>query len=46
VLYVAVPEADAKALLQRGAATLSADDRQILVELTQIMRKTIPLWGL
>jgi translation initiation factor 5B len=46
VLYVAVPEVDAKALLQRGTATLSADDRQILVELTQIMRKTIPLWGL
>jgi translation initiation factor 5B len=46
LLYVAVPEADAKALRQHGSSTLSADDRQILVELIQIMRKTIPLWGL
>ena len=46
ILYVAVPEVDVKAFLQRGAATLSADDRQILVELIQIMRKTKPLWGL
>jgi len=46
ILYVAVPEADAKALLKQGSATLTTDDRQILVELTQIMRKTKPLWGL
>ncbi|MFQ6085462.1 MAG: translation initiation factor IF-2 [Candidatus Bathyarchaeia archaeon] len=45
VLYVAVPERDAKLLMTRFKSDLSSDELEALEELVGIMRKTNPLWG-
>lgn len=46
ILYVGVPEHDARELLAKYKGSLSPDDIQTLEELTQIMRKSNPVWGL
>jgi len=46
ILYVAVPESHVRELLTKYKDLLSSDDVQVLDELTQIMKKANPLWGL
>lgn len=46
LLYVAVPENNAKDLHNKYQHLLSSDDIQILKEFTQIMKKNNPLWGI
>jgi len=45
-LYVAVPEADTKKLLEKYRKELSLDDIATLEELIKIMRKNKYMWGL
>ena len=44
ILYVDLPEADARAL--RGRKELSHDEAQVLDELCAIKRKEDPFWGM
>jgi translation initiation factor 5B len=45
VLYVKVPEADAKALLSAFMDKLSVEEQEALNEYAGIMRKKIPFWA-
>jgi translation initiation factor 5B len=45
VLYVKVPEADAKALLSGFMDRLSVEEREALNEFVGIMRKRMPFWA-
>ena len=45
VLYVKVPEADAKALLSTYLDKLSNNDQEVLREYVEFMRKKMPFWG-
>jgi translation initiation factor 5B len=45
VLYVKVPEADAKALLTAHANDLTAEEQEVLKEYVALMRKKIPFWA-
>jgi translation initiation factor 5B len=45
VLYVKVPEADAKALLTAHTDDLTADELELLKEYVNLMRKKIPFWA-
>ena len=45
VLYVKVPEADAKALLTVHADDLTAEEQVVLKEYVALMRKKIPFWA-
>jgi len=46
VLFVLVPENDAKELLEKHQSSLSLEEIEVLNELSGIMRKRNPLWGL
>lgn len=46
ILYVGVPEHDARELLTKYKGSLPPDEIQTLEELIQIMRKSSPVWGL
>lgn len=46
ILYVGVPEHDARELLTKYKDSLSPNEIQTLEELIQIMRKRSPIWGL
>ncbi|MEM2081488.1 MAG: translation initiation factor IF-2 [Candidatus Bathyarchaeia archaeon] len=45
ILYVKVPESDAKALLTTYMDRLTADEQEVLKEYAEAMRKKIPFWG-
>jgi translation initiation factor 5B len=45
VLYVKVPEADAKALLSTYLDKLSNRDQEVLREYVEVMRRKMPFWG-
>jgi len=45
VLYVKVPEADAKTLLTTHADDLEAEEQEVLKEYVAFMRKRIPFWA-
>ncbi|MGB9914249.1 MAG: translation initiation factor IF-2 [Candidatus Bathyarchaeales archaeon] len=45
ILYVKVPESDAKALLTTYMDRLTADEQEVLNEYTEAMRKKVPFWG-
>ncbi|MEM3441205.1 MAG: translation initiation factor IF-2, partial [Candidatus Bathyarchaeia archaeon] len=45
VLYVKVPESDAKTLLTTYIDKLTADEQEVLKEYAEAMRKKIPFWG-
>ncbi len=45
VLYVKVPEKDAKMLLSEFQDRLTADEQEALNEYVSIMRKKVPFWG-
>jgi hypothetical protein len=45
VLYVKVPEADAKALLTTHVDDLTAKEQEVLKEYIAVMRKKIPFWA-
>jgi hypothetical protein len=45
VLYVKVPEADAKALLTTHVDDLTAEEQDVLKEYVAIMRKKVPFWA-
>jgi len=45
VLYVKVPEPDAKVLLTTFMDRLSADEQEALNEYVELMRKKMPFWG-
>jgi hypothetical protein len=45
VLYVKVPEADAKALLTEFMDKLTVEEQEALNEFAEIMRKKMPFWA-
>jgi translation initiation factor 5B len=45
VLYVKVPESDAKVLMSTYLEKLSEDEQKVLREYTEVMRKKVPFWG-
>ena len=45
VLYIAVPENDAQALVTNYRTALSRDEEEALRELIEVMRKVSPSWG-
>ncbi len=45
ILYVKVPEQDAKVLLSKFQERLAADEQEALNEYVNIMRKKVPFWG-
>ena len=45
ILYVKVPEHDAKALLTTHLDKLTADEQEVLKEYSEVMRKKIPFWA-
>jgi translation initiation factor 5B len=45
ILYVKVPEADAKALLTTHADDLTAEEQEVLKEYVSRMRKKVPFWA-
>ncbi len=45
VLYVKVPEADAKALLEKFRDRLSAEEIDALKKFVEIMRRESPFWA-
>ncbi|MCW4007295.1 MAG: translation initiation factor IF-2 [Candidatus Bathyarchaeota archaeon] len=45
ILYVKVPESDAKALLTTYMDKLTADEQEVLKEYAEAMRKKAPFWG-
>jgi translation initiation factor 5B len=45
ILYVKVPEPDARALLEKHLDKLTVEEQQVLKEYTEMMRKKTPFWG-
>jgi translation initiation factor 5B len=45
ILYVKVPEPDARALLEKHLDKLTAEEQQVLKEYVEMMRKKTPFWG-
>ena len=45
VLYVKVPERDAKALMSTCSEKLSEDEQEVLKEYIKLMQKKTPFWG-
>ena len=45
ILYVKVPEPDAKALLATHLDKLTAEEQEVLSEYVEMMRKKTPFWG-
>jgi len=45
ILYVKVPEKDAKVLLTTHLDDLNADEQELLKEYVNIMRKKVPFWA-
>jgi translation initiation factor 5B len=45
ILYVKVPEPDAKVLMSTYLEKLSEDEQEVLREYTEVMRKKVPFWG-
>ena len=45
ILYVKVPEPDARALLSAHLDKLSVEEQEVLKEYTEMMRKKTPFWG-
>jgi translation initiation factor 5B len=45
ILYVKVPEPDARALLEKHLDKLTAEEQQVLKEYVEIMRKKTAFWG-
>lgn len=45
ILYVKVPERDAKALMTTCVEKLSEDEQEVLREFIRLMQKKIPFWG-
>ena len=45
ILYVKVPEPDARALLSAHLDKLSVEEQEVLREYTEMMRKKTPFWG-
>jgi translation initiation factor 5B len=45
LLYVKVPESDAKALMAAHGDKLSDDEQAVLREYAKIMQKKTPFWG-
>ena len=45
ILYVKVPESDAKVLMSTYLEQLSADEQEVLKEYVKIMQKKTPFWG-
>lgn len=45
ILYVKVPESDAKALLTTHLDKLTADEQELLKEYSEAMRKRMPFWA-
>jgi translation initiation factor 5B len=45
ILYVKVPEPDAKVLMSTYLEKLSEDEQEVLREYTEVMRKNVPFWG-
>ncbi|MCX8153759.1 MAG: translation initiation factor IF-2 [Candidatus Bathyarchaeota archaeon] len=45
ILYVKVPESDAKALLTTYVDKLTTDEQEVLKEYTEAMRRKMPFWG-
>jgi len=45
ILYVKVPEPDAKALLTTYLDKLTADEQEVLKEYVEAMRKKVPFWA-
>jgi translation initiation factor 5B len=45
ILYVKVPEPDARALLEKHLDKLSVEEQEVLKEYTEMMRKKTPFWG-
>ena len=45
VLYVKVPEKDAKALLTTHLDDLTSEEQDVLKEYVNMMRKKIPFWA-
>jgi translation initiation factor 5B len=45
ILFVKVPEADAKVLASTYLEKLSEDEQEVLREYTELMRKKVPFWG-
>ena len=45
ILYVKVPEPDARALLSAHLDKLTVEEQEVLKEYTEMMRKKTPFWG-
>lgn len=45
ILYVKIPEKDAKVLLTTHLDDLNADEQELLKEYVNIMRKKVPFWA-
>jgi translation initiation factor 5B len=45
ILYVKVPEPDARALLEKHLDKLTVEEQEVLKEYTEMMRKKTPFWG-
>jgi translation initiation factor 5B len=45
ILYVKVPEPDAKVLMSTYLEKLSEDEQEVLREYAEVMRKKVPFWG-
>jgi translation initiation factor 5B len=45
ILYVKVPEPDARVLLEKHLDKLSVEEQEVLKEYTEMMRKKTPFWG-
>jgi hypothetical protein len=45
VLFVKVPEVDAKILQTKFMDRLTAEEQEALTEYVNIMRKKVPFWG-
>jgi translation initiation factor 5B len=45
ILYVKVPEPDARALLEKHLDKLTAEEQQVIKEYVEMMRKKTPFWG-
>jgi translation initiation factor 5B len=45
ILYVKVPEPDARVLMEKYLDKLSVEEQEVLKEYTEMMRKKTPFWG-
>jgi translation initiation factor 5B len=45
VLYVRIPEANAKVLLERFRDRLSPEELEVLKEFVDMMRRKVPFWA-